>query len=103
MRVLLILILIAATLAEQNRNFYKILGVEKKASQKEIKSAYRKLSLEWHPDKNPEKREEALAKYQEINDAYEALGDPDKRRKYDRGGESALNKPQQSDVFDIFG
>ena len=94
MRVLVLLIVLVVVIADSNRNFYKILGVQWSASQKEIKRAYRKLSLEWHPDKNPDNREEALKKYQEINDAYEALGDPDKRRKYDRGGESAVNKPE---------
>ena len=72
------------------RDFYKILGLKKNATAAEIKKAYRKLSLQYHPDKNPGD-EEALKKFQEINDANEALSDPDKRRKYDQGGEEALN------------
>ena len=88
----------------QGRDFYKILGVKRNATQAEIKKAYRKLSLKYHPDKNPGD-EEALAMFQEINAANEVLADQEKRRKYDRGGEEAVNEPeqQQSPFADIFG
>ncbi|WOK93737.1 hypothetical protein Cni_G02437 [Canna indica] len=69
----------------QRKDWYKILGVSKTASVAEIKRAYKKLALQWHPDKNVDNREEAEAKFQEIAAAYEVLGDEDKRVRYDRG------------------
>ncbi|XP_074587406.1 dnaJ protein P58IPK homolog B [Curcuma longa] len=69
----------------QRKDWYKILGVSKTASVAEIKRAYKKLALQWHPDKNVDNRAEAEAKFQEIAAAYEVLGDEDKRVKYDRG------------------
>lgn len=62
---------------------YDILGVEKNASSDEIKKAYKTLAKEWHPDKNIDKPEVAKKKFQEIQEAYEILGDEDKRRLYD--------------------
>jgi DnaJ-class molecular chaperone len=67
------------------RDYYKILGVNKKASEKEIKSAYRKLARKYHPDVNPGDKL-AEAKFKEINEAHAVLTDPDKRRKYDTLG-----------------
>lgn len=69
----------------KRKDWYKILGISKTASIAEIKRAYKKLALQWHPDKNVEKREEAAVKFQEIAAAYEVLGDDDKRARYDRG------------------
>ncbi|XP_057475480.1 dnaJ protein P58IPK homolog [Actinidia eriantha] len=69
----------------QRKDWYKILGVSKTASVSEIKRAYKKLALQWHPDKNVDNREEAEAKFREIAAAYEVLGDEDKRTRYDRG------------------
>ncbi|MCC6191842.1 MAG: DnaJ domain-containing protein [Anaerolineales bacterium] len=69
------------------RDYYQVLGVKKGASEKEIKSAFRRLAQQYHPDKNPgDKRSED--KFKEINEAYEVLGDPQKRAKYDRLGAS---------------
>ncbi|NIS82390.1 MAG: DnaJ domain-containing protein [Anaerolineales bacterium] len=68
------------------KDYYKILGVERSASEEEIKRAYRKLALECHPDRNPNK--EAEDRFKEINEAYEVLGDPAKRIKYDQLGAS---------------
>ena len=67
------------------RDLYKVLGVDKKASQDEIKKAYRKLARQYHPDRNngDAKAEE---RFKEISAAYDVLGDPDKRKQYDRGG-----------------
>lgn len=71
-----------------NRDYYEILGVSKSASDKEIKSAYRKKALEWHPDKN--KSPEAEKKFKEINEAYEVLKDLKKKQAYDQFGHGAF-------------
>ena len=62
-------------------NYYDILGVSENASQQEIKKAYRKLSMKWHPDKN--QTSEATGHFQKIGEAYETLGDDRKRNEYD--------------------
>lgn len=67
------------------KDYYKILGVDRSASQKDIKSAYRKLTKKYHPDLNHGDKEAEL-KYRDVNEAYEVLGDPDKRSKYDQFG-----------------
>lgn len=70
------------------RDYYEILGVDKKAGQDEIKKAYRKLAKKYHPDAHPgDKGSEE--KFKEANEAYEVLGDPEKRKKYDRFGQGA--------------
>ncbi|XP_019433292.1 PREDICTED: dnaJ protein P58IPK homolog [Lupinus angustifolius] len=69
----------------KRKDYYKILGISKTASAAEIKRAYKKLALQWHPDKNVDNREEAEAKFREIAGAYEVLSDEDKRVRYDRG------------------
>ncbi|KAJ0028356.1 hypothetical protein Pint_35602 [Pistacia integerrima] len=69
----------------KRKDWYKILGVSKTASISEIKRAYKKLALQWHPDKNVNNREEAEAKFREIAAAYEVLGDEEKRTRFDRG------------------
>ena len=65
------------------QDHYKVLGVSKKATQDEIKKAYRKLARKFHPDTNKEAGAEE--RFKEISEAYDALGDPEKRKKYDRG------------------
>lgn len=69
----------------KRKDWYKMLGVSKTASFAEIKRAYKKLALKWHPDKNADNREEAENKFREIAAAYEVLGDEEKRARYDRG------------------
>jgi curved DNA-binding protein len=76
------------------KDYYKILGVDKKASQSEIKSAFRKLAVKYHPDKNSGDKA-AEAKFKEINEANEVLSDPEKRKKYDTLGENWRNYQQQ--------
>jgi curved DNA-binding protein len=68
-------------------DYYKILGVDKNASEKDIKNAYRKLARKHHPDLNPNDTE-ANKKFQQLNEANEVLGDPEKRKKYDKYGEN---------------
>ena len=68
------------------RDYYKLLGVDRKASDKEIKRAYRKLALQHHPDKNPGNKQ-AEEKFKEINEAYQVLSDGEKRSRYDQLGE----------------
>jgi len=68
------------------KDYYEILGISKDASTEEIKSAYRKLALKYHPDRNPSNKEEAEKKFKEINEAYEVLSDPEKRSRYDQFG-----------------
>jgi len=69
-------------------DYYQILGLEKGANPEEIKKAYRKLALKWHPDKN--KSAEAEKRFKEINQAYEVLSDPQKKQTYDQYGEAAF-------------
>src|ERR687886_2447424 len=64
---------------------YSVLGVDRKASADEIKKAYRKLARQYHPDRNPGD-ESAEERFKEIQSAYDIVGDPDKRKQYDRGG-----------------
>ena len=71
------------------RDYYEILGVQKGSSQAEIKSAYRKMALKFHPDKNKEK--DAEAKFKEINEAYQILSDEKKRQAYDQYGHAAFD------------
>jgi curved DNA-binding protein len=68
-------------------DYYKVLGLEKTASQDDIKKAYRKLARKFHPDLNPNDKE-SNRQFQEINEAHEALSDPEKRKKYDEYGEN---------------
>lgn len=71
-------------------DYYKILGISKSASDEEIKKAYKKLALKWHPDRNAKNKEEATRKFKEISEAYEVLSDKDKRSIYDQYGEEGL-------------
>ena len=68
------------------RDYYEVLGVSKTATEDELKKAYRKLAKKYHPDANPDNKEEAEAKFKEVNEAYEVLSDPKKRQMYDQFG-----------------
>ena len=68
------------------RDYYEVLGVNKNATDEEIKKAYRRLAKKYHPDANPDNKEEAEAKFKEVNEAYETLSDSQKRKMYDQFG-----------------
>lgn len=73
------------------RDFYEVLGVSRTASVEEIKSSYRKSALKWHPDRNPENKEEAEVKFRECTEAYSVLSDQQKREVYDAYGHAGLS------------
>lgn len=73
------------------RDYYEILGVTKSATAAELKSAYRKMALKWHPDKNADEKQEAEKKFKEINEAYQVLSDPKKKQAYDQFGHAAFD------------
>lgn len=74
----------------EKRDYYEVLGVAKGASADEIKSAYRKLAMKYHPDRNPD-NPEAKEKFTEISEAYEVLSNPEKRQRYDQFGHQGVN------------
>ena len=78
------------------KDYYQILGVPKTASQEQIKKVYRKLAMQFHPDRNPGKEQWANDKFKEINEAFGVLGDPQKRQQYDQFG-------TVGNIGDIFG
>ncbi|KAL6496171.1 hypothetical protein OROGR_029429 [Orobanche gracilis] len=71
-------------------DYYKMLQVDRSASDDDLKKAYRKLAMKWHPDKNPNNKKEAEAKFKQISEAYDVLSDPQKRAVYDQFGEEGL-------------
>jgi molecular chaperone DnaJ len=94
------------------RDYYEVLGVSRTASVEEIKSAYRKAALKWHPDRNPENKQEAEVKFRESTEAYSILSDQQKRQIYDTYGHAGLsgagagvdfNGTIFQDFHDIFG
>jgi DnaJ-class molecular chaperone len=72
-------------------DYYDVLGVDKKATQDEIKKAYRKQALEWHPDRHKDNKEAAEKRFKEVNEAYQVLSDSEKRSAYDQFGHQAFS------------
>ncbi|KFV85962.1 DnaJ subfamily B member 6, partial [Struthio camelus australis] len=82
-------------------DYYEVLGVQKHASPEDIKKAYRKLALKWHPDKNPDNKEEAERQFKQVAEAYEVLSDTKKRDIYDKyGKEGLINGGGEGSLFD---
>jgi len=73
-------------------DYYQVLGVDRNATEAEIKKAYKKLALKWHPDKNPNNKEDAERKFKSISEAYEVLSDKQKREIYGRYGKDGLTR-----------
>jgi len=71
------------------RDYYEVLGISKTATEQEIKSAYRKMALQHHPDRNPE-NQDSEEKFKEAAEAYSILSDPQKRSQYDRFGHAGV-------------
>lgn len=84
----------------EKRDYYEVLGIEKGATDKEIKKAYRKLAKQYHPDVVEEdKKEEASEKFKEISEAYAVLSDEDKRQRYDQFGHAGMDGYSTEDIF----
>ena len=99
----------------EKRDYYEVLGLKKGASEDEIKKAFRKMAMKYHPDKNPGDKS-AEERFKEINEAYSVLSDPDKKSKYDRFGHAGVDPNAGfggggfsggfggfDDIFDMFG
>lgn len=97
----------------EKRDYYEVLGLQKGASEEEIKKAFRKLAMKYHPDRNPNDKE-AEDRFKEVNEAYSILGNPDKKKKYDQFGHAGVDPNAgfggggfsgagMEDIFDMFG
>src|SRR5438093_2633670 len=92
-------------MAVTRRDYYEILGITKTASAEEIKRAYRRMAMKYHPDRNGDNKAEAESKFKECAEAYEVLSDDNKRRRYDQYGHAGVagqHDFSHMDVSDIF-
>jgi DnaJ-class molecular chaperone len=104
--VIFLAVLVVGTFAQMFTEYYDILGLKSDCNEKQIKKAFRKLSLKYHPDKN-QGDEEAKVMFQKISEAYEVISDPEKRGIYDVDGPKGLEKlakggNQPASPFDMF-
>ena len=85
------------------RDYYETLGINRNANEEEVRKAFRKKAMEFHPDRNKEPG--ADAKFKEVNEAYQILSDPNRRAKYDQFGHAGVNSSggQGFEGFDVFG
>lgn len=90
-------------MSKSTDDYYNLLGIDKNSDENDIKKAYRKLAMKWHPDKNLNNKDEAEKKFKEISEAYEVLSDKEKRDLYDKYGKDGLNGGgMHGDPSDIF-
>ena len=82
------------------KNYYNILEIDKNANKEEIKNAYKKLALKYHPDKNKDNKNNAEEKFKEISEAYEVLSDEQKKYNYDNGQNIIINNHNPFDIFE---
>tara|TARA_B100001559_G_scaffold264940_1_gene230930 strand:- start:505 stop:945 length:441 start_codon:yes stop_codon:yes gene_type:complete len=82
------------------KDYYDILGVNKSSNKEEIKTAYKKLALKYHPDKNIDNKEEAEKKFKKISEAYEILSDDQKKYNYDNGQNIVIHNHNPFDIFE---
>ena len=82
------------------KNYYEILEINKSANKEEIKVAYKKLALKYHPDKNINNKEEAEKKFKEVAEAYEILSDDQKKYNYEKGNNIIIQNHNHFDIFD---
>ena len=87
-------------MAEQKRDYYEVLGVDKNADEATIKKAYRTLAKKYHPDMNPGDKE-AEKKFKEASEAYAILSDPEKKQQYDQFGHAAFKVAQAAATADL--
>ena len=75
----------------ESEDYYEVLGIPRGSGEADIKKAYKKLALKWHPDKNPDQRDNAERIFKRVSEAYEVLSDPEKRKLYDVYGKAAFD------------